>query len=120
MMTNFMGDDISLGKIARGAEAVFELSVEMEIDVNFLIGRTIKRPHSRQTHTAGGAYPPAKQYELGIAVALAILRKSIPPNIFGCTKDCGHETVQVILGRPLRVLNLRATVSARDRQICGV
>lgn len=46
MMTDFMGDNVPLGKIAIRAKFVFHFIIEGEIDINRAIRRAIERPHN--------------------------------------------------------------------------
>ena len=53
MMPHLVGDDIGLGEIPRRAKPVFEVAVEAEVNVNFVVTRAVKGP------TAAEAYPQA-------------------------------------------------------------
>ena len=53
VMSDFMGQNISLGEIARGAEALFQFVIKAQIDVDLFVLRTIKRPACRLCHATG-------------------------------------------------------------------
>ncbi len=49
VMPDFVGDDVGLGEVARGAELLVELAEELEVDVDLLIepgNRTARPPLS--------------------------------------------------------------------------
>ncbi len=47
MVPDFMGDDVSLGKISRGVMTVFQVLIEAQIDIHLFIGGAVKRSHGR-------------------------------------------------------------------------
>ena len=53
VMTDLVGDHVSLGEIARGPEFLLQLLKEAQVEVNLLIGRAVKRPDGRAGLAAG-------------------------------------------------------------------
>ena len=47
VMADLMGDDIGLGEVAGRAEAVLQLLVEVEVDIDLLVVRAVERAHLR-------------------------------------------------------------------------
>jgi hypothetical protein len=58
VMTDFVRNDIGLGKIARCSEARLQVAVETEIEIDPLVARTVERPHGGLTGAAGGLRVP--------------------------------------------------------------
>ena len=47
VMADLVRDHVGLGEVARCLEAVLQLPVEVEVDVDLVIERAIERPHRR-------------------------------------------------------------------------
>ena len=82
MVADFMRDDVTEGRIACRTEFGAHLFVERQIEVNLFIGRAVKRPHRRLTHTAGGACAAGIQYQSGGRIAGIAFGKVIGPGFF--------------------------------------
>ncbi len=126
VMADLMGEDIGLGEVALHLEAVLQLLIEAEVDINFLVVGAIEGTHGRHPRPAGRAHRAAEQDELGIAVILAILLEDVLPNVLGVGEDDGHELLEIVLAVGLRVLDRRALrvwgrdigrIGARLRQV---
>ena len=87
VMADLMRDDIGLGHVARRVEAVLQLLVEVEVDIDLLVVRAVERAHLRQPSAAGRAHAAGEQHQLGIAIALAVARQDIPPDILGVAEN---------------------------------
>src|SRR6516165_4932839 len=64
-MTNFVGDDISLGELAglvvrTGAKLVLQIVKKRGVEIHALVARTIERPHRRPSESAGSWFGPRK------------------------------------------------------------
>ena len=116
MVADFMGDHISLGKVAGGAELGFQGFVKAEVDIHLLVAGTVKRPHGRLTLAAGGLRSAAKQHQPGFPIGAAALGKHVFPDVFGVGQHGGHESGHAVVGRwPLRgglLLHLRGRRAA--------
>jgi hypothetical protein len=53
MMSDFMGDHISLRKVSGRAQTSFQLSEKRKVDIDLLISGTIKRSNCRSGNSAG-------------------------------------------------------------------
>ena len=61
MMAHFVRDHIGFGKIARGLEAVTQLTIEIKVDVELLVARAVERTRRRAGETAGGTRPTGEE-----------------------------------------------------------
>ncbi len=113
-----MGDHVGLGEVAGRAETVLQLAVEVEVDIDLLVARAIERPHGGHARAAGRTRGALEQNEGRIAIARAELPKGLRPHVLGGAKHDGHETLEVVIARRFRVLDL--SLAARDREIGGV
>src|SRR3954470_3151940 len=68
-MPEFMGDDVRFGKFAGCSEAISQIVVEPEVDVDLLIVRTVERTDRRLPHPTSGRRRTTKQNELRVAIA---------------------------------------------------
>ena len=100
MVPDFMGDHIGLGEITRCAESFLEVAIEREVDVDLLIARTIKRPHRRLPHAAGGLHCTIKQHQLWLTVLQAFLLEDRVPGILGVGQYGRREVRKLVLVRP--------------------
>ena len=96
-MADLMRDDIGLGEVAWRFEPVLQLLVEVEVDIDLLVVRAVERAHLREPDAAGRAHAAAEQHELGIAIALAIAREDVPPDVLGVAENHRHEALEIVL-----------------------
>jgi hypothetical protein len=86
VMADLMRDHVSLGGVARCVEAVFQLLVEGEVDIDLLILWAVERAHLRHADAAGRADAACEQHELRITVPLPVLWQQIAPDVLGFGK----------------------------------
>ena len=107
MVADLVGEDVGLGEVALHLEAVLQLVIEAEIDVNFLVVRTIERPHRCHAGAAGGANRAGKQHELRVAVFLAVLAEDVVPDVLGVGEHHADELPEVVFAGALGMLERR-------------
>ncbi len=95
-MADFVGDDIGLGEVSRGAEAALHILEERKIDVDLPVGRTIKGTHRRLRHAAGRLHDSREQDQGGGIVLPAHGLKFFSPHAFGRTKHTGDKILHLI------------------------
>ena len=54
MMADFVGNHVCLGEVAGRAEPGMKIFEKSKVQIDFPVRRTIKRPHGRVGHAAGG------------------------------------------------------------------
>ncbi|MNI54892.1 hypothetical protein D3C73_1098120 [compost metagenome] len=59
MMPDFMGDHVSHGEIAGRLEALLQLIVEAEVNIQLAVARAVERPDGRSGCPAGRIHAPA-------------------------------------------------------------
>src|ERR1700730_3192470 len=74
MMSNFMGQDVGLGKLSGRAEALLQFVVEAQIDINLLILWTVERTGRGLRQAAGRIDRVAKQHEFGVVILRPLRR----------------------------------------------
>ena len=60
VMADLVGDHVGLREVAGRAEAIAQVAVEVEIDVDLLVGRAVERTHRRLRRAAGRAHHAAR------------------------------------------------------------
>src|SRR5262245_52482495 len=95
-MSDFVGDDVSLGKIATCTEAFLELTEKTEIDINAPIFRTIERPGRATGETATRLNHVCKEHQLRLFVLAAHLPKDLMPRVFGVGENDGDKSWSLI------------------------
>jgi hypothetical protein len=91
VMTDFVGDDIRLGEIARGIQFILQVLIKAEVNVDLLVGGAVERPHRRFGHTAGGLHGTGKQHQFWVNVLPPHLAKQSPPGVFCVRQDNRDE-----------------------------
>src|SRR3990170_5637685 len=56
VMADLVREDVGLGEVALYAEAVLQLLIKIEVDVNLLVARAVEGAHLRQPHAASRAH----------------------------------------------------------------
>ena len=87
MMSDLVRDDVGLGEVTGGAEALFEIAVESQVDVDLLIERAIEGTHGRLGKPAVGLHGVGEEHELGVPVAFATLGKPRMPGTLDIIED---------------------------------
>src|SRR4051794_7010139 len=72
VVSDFVCQHVSLGKLSRRSESALQLIVKTKIDIHLFVGWTIERSGSRLRHSTGGVDRIAKQNELSVAVGDAL------------------------------------------------
>src|SRR5262245_36547046 len=72
VMTDLMRDDVGLRHVSWCAEAVFEVLVEVEVDIDLFVKGAIKWTHLCHADAASGTRSATEQNECRIGVALTI------------------------------------------------
>ena len=72
-MPDLVRDHVGLGEISRRIEAVAQVAVEAQIDVDLLIRGTVERPDRRLRETAGRLHRAGEQHQLGIHIGAPAL-----------------------------------------------
>ncbi len=116
VMADLVGEDVGLGEVALYAEAVLQLLIEVEVDINLLVARAVEGTHLRQPHAASRAHAAGEQHQRGIAIALAIAAEDVAPDILGVGENDGHEALEIVFAGGLRTLHRRAPLP-RNREI---
>ena len=85
MMTDFMSDNVPLGKIAIRAKFVFHVIIEGEIDINCAIRRAIEWPHYGLARPAAGTRHSTVHDQLRLLIGFTHLLELLSPGVFrGC------------------------------------
>jgi hypothetical protein len=94
MVADFMGDHVSLGEIAGSFEALAQLAVEGEVDINFLIVAAVKRSRCRGCKAAGRLDAPEKSTR-------SVFDKSAQPDLIpralGAAEHAGDELPHLVI-----------------------
>ena len=96
VMPHFVGDDESLRKISRGFEAVEQLAIEGQIDVDFLIHATVKGTGGSRRKTTSGLNLAGEKHEIGLGVLSSGTLEYFAPDSFGAAEHPGHELASFI------------------------
>ena len=99
MMPDFVGDDVSLREIARRPEAITQLPVKAQVDVNTPILRAIERTAGPAGETATGSDLVREENQLRLLVLAAHGPEQLMPRILGIGQDNGDELRCFIAGR---------------------
>src|SRR5690349_16095855 len=98
MMPYFVSNDIRHRKIARRIEPVLHLLVEGQIDVEFLVGGTIKRSGSGTCISASGLNYISEQHNSRFGIITTLFLKYACPNIFSFGKYNLHKLGSLVIG----------------------
>ena len=80
MMSDLVGDHISLCKFPSCAQLVLHVLIEGQVDVNLLIQRTVKWAHCGLSHAASGLHKAIKQDEIRFLVLEPKVLEDTCPN----------------------------------------
>jgi hypothetical protein len=115
VMTDLVREHIRLREIARRAEALLQLFVKGEIDVDLLVFRTVERSRGRLRVAARGVGGVAEKHQLGVAVRRArLLREDVLPRLLCVVEDEGDELHFLLLFRRLRDGLIRSRALLHD------
>ena len=100
VMPDLVRDHVGLGEVAGRAEAVLQLAVEREVDVDGVVVRAIEGTHGRLRDAAGRLYGAAEEHELGIFVVTAkLLLEDRLPGVLRVGEYDRHELRHLVLRR---------------------
>jgi hypothetical protein len=97
VMTDFVGDDVGLGKVTRGAQLISEIAIEAEIDVDFLIGRAIERAGLGTGEATTGLDFAREEHKARLPVALAVAPEELIPDVLGISEDGFDELGEFVI-----------------------
>ncbi len=99
VVAHLVRDHVGLGEIARRAEAVLQLAIEGQVDVDAMVIGTIERTHRRLREAARGLHRAGEEHELRIlVVAPELLLEDRAPGVLRVREDDGHELRHLVLG----------------------
>ncbi len=101
-MSDLMRDDVSLGKIAGRFKSLAQLTIESQVDINFLVVAAIKRPRCRLGEAAGRLNLAGKEHELRLRVITSGALENFTPSSLGAAEDAGNELTSVVSDAALR------------------
>src|SRR5262245_55430289 len=118
VMTDLMRDNVGLRHVSWRAEAVLEVLIEVEVDIDLFVEGAIKRTHLCHADAASGTRSATEQNECGIGIALAITGEEVSPNVFGIGKHHGHELLEIVFARGPRSLDRRTLLPRYGKVRC--
>jgi hypothetical protein len=95
MMPNLVCDHVRKGEITIRTEAP-ELLEKAEVQVHFVISRTVERTGGSRIHSACRFDGVRKEYKIGFSVAAAILRENRGPRILRICKNDGYKLSEFV------------------------
>src|ERR1700730_1525008 len=103
VMTDFVGDHVSLGELAglavvAAAEPALQIAEERRVEIDPLVVRTIERPHGGARRAAGRARRAGKNHEGGRPIPPPLLLQQVPPHHLGAAEHGGNELAGAIGG----------------------
>src|SRR5690348_8847839 len=98
VMPQLMRDHIALCEVARRTELVAQLVEEAEIEIDLLVHGTIEGTHRRLAGAAAGGRVVAEEYQLGVRVLRAVLRKDLRPRLLHVVQHTRHDQHFRLLG----------------------
>ena len=100
VVTHFVGDDVGAGEVALDAHRLLHLVEEIEVEIEFLVGRAIERACGRGGVAAAALHRALEEHHLGGAILGVILGELSRPNVFGRSQDLrGKKLEFLLLGR---------------------
>ena len=106
MVSHLVRHHIGLGKITGRLVFTFHLAVKSQIDIDFLISRTIKRPHRSLRSTACRLHHASEHHQFRLGIAHASFSEHLFPGIFRIRKNGLHHACQLLLLRCRLVIRL--------------
>ena len=101
-----MRQDVSLGEVARRAEALAELLEEREVDVHLAIARAIERADRGVRKAARRADRTGEQHYHRLLIGALDLLEQRVPGVLGVGQHRRRELLQLLLGRRAEPLGL--------------
>src|ERR1700712_2159498 len=97
VMAELVREHVRLRELAGRAEAIAQLIVEAEINVDLLIERAVERPHRRLRLTASRLHAIAEENELRVVPLHAFLRNDLRPGLLRVVEHERHELHFLVL-----------------------
>ncbi len=97
VVADLVGDHVGLGEIAGRAEALFELVVEAEVDIELVVGGAVEGAHCRAGHAAGRPDLARKDDQVGFFILAADRGKDRVPGVLGVGQHHRHEIHHLFL-----------------------
>ena len=94
MVAYLVGDDVSIGKVAIGANLTTHALEELKVEVDRLVGGAVERSAGRGGIATSRVDGIAEDDHLGRLVGAAHLLELTVPNVLGASQDTlaeGHE-----------------------------
>jgi hypothetical protein len=91
MMTDFVRDDVSLREISGRSEALAQLAVEAEIDVDPAVARAVKGSGRRLGEAACGFHRVAEEHQVRVFVGFSQRRQNPTPHRLDVVQHEGNE-----------------------------
>ena len=91
VMPDLVRDNVSLREVAGRAEAILQVAVEREVDVELLVGGAVERPDRGLGITARRLYLAGEKHQRGLAIGPAGPSEDFGPNLLGRTEHGGDE-----------------------------
>src|SRR4029079_3757882 len=102
MMSNFVGDNVSLCKIAASTQPFLELTEKTEVDVNLSILRTIKRTGRSPGEATAGLNHVGEEHQPRLLVLSAHLPEDVVPRVF-CIGENNRDEFRCVIARRLSI-----------------
>ncbi len=99
MVSDFVGNDVGLGEVSGGGEALGHFLEETHVQIDLPVCRAIERTGRRRGKAAGRVDPAAEQHQFRLLVLASGLLENLAPGVFGIAKDRAHELGLFIVGR---------------------
>jgi hypothetical protein len=81
MVPQFMGKNISLGKITGRTKALFEFVIKAKVDINLFVGGAVERTGGRARGSPARSNSIAESHQFGAAVRNALLLENSRPGL---------------------------------------
>ena len=91
MMSDLVGDDVSLRELAWRAKTRRKLVEEAEVEIDPLVGWTVERSHGGLADAAVGPRGVAEKHQLRLAIDAAYIAEDIGPDGLGALQHARHE-----------------------------
>ena len=91
MVANLVCNHVCIGEFTRSSELPAELPEKGEVQIDFLIRRTIKRPDGSRIESAGRADSVTKKHECWRLILLPCSGENFGPRIFGTSEHSPHK-----------------------------
>src|SRR6185295_6235242 len=91
MVTHLVGQHVSLSKIPRCSESLFQFVIETQIDVDLFVCGTVERAGCSLGKAARGIDCVSKENQLGFSILHALSRQELGPRILSIVEYERYE-----------------------------